>query len=370
MPSTETGLADLPTELIHQIISSLPSDACKKDLRSLCLTSRRLRSIAEEHLYASFSFTPRFTPRSTKKFSNRLSRPFKVDSDEITHHLFRTLTERPELRSWAKSLTHKAEDNWGAAQDKQIDRLILAAPEAANIPHLQILRYGRGRGDRDVAAAHLLLLLPNLRDLSILIDETYDWDDGEYKGSAIPYSHVLEMLNFAGVSSSIPGFHGFPLLTNLDLSFRERGPDEVVDGRFLLIPSLRKVRLHGVAFKQDWKCPPYSSPVTDLGLDAHKLFPYHKEGFITILKSFAHLRALCWENCLREPSFILSVLEVQKHALETIELWTGEANVGQSDSWTYTSETLDENPVPQAFSALYTYPKWKSLLLILRLQST
>ncbi|KAF1833499.1 hypothetical protein BDW02DRAFT_569931 [Decorospora gaudefroyi] len=54
--ATQPGLTDLPNELLIQIIEYIPNENCQ-DISSLSRTSRRMYTLALDHLYTSFSVT-------------------------------------------------------------------------------------------------------------------------------------------------------------------------------------------------------------------------------------------------------------------------------------------------------------------------
>ncbi|KAF2108634.1 hypothetical protein BDV96DRAFT_652575 [Lophiotrema nucula] len=323
MPETRSkGILDLPDELLCTVIEYLlsPSLAEYADdsrtnpgfynrryrTRALCRLSRacrRLNWVTRDYLYSSFYLTRRYE-----------------DDDEAIHLLVRTLIERPELHLLFKKATIDSSLVGVTVRKAPIKRSpqavdqLLDAPEFKNIPRLERFRHGIMDGYLDAATAHLLLLLPNLEDLQIVQHNSLlDKIPRDY------YSvNVLDMAGTLGLTSR---FHGFPALRTLQLCFTPQDP-AYMSGACLLIPSLRKVRLANVVlwspFEHDWKCPPYSSPVTELELIGFKWDCLRHFG--KLFRSFKNLNSVFLDggDANWNRATIFQALKNQKHALETL----------------------------------------------------
>ncbi|KAF2244830.1 hypothetical protein BU26DRAFT_508803 [Trematosphaeria pertusa] len=302
----------MPTEILRAILSYIHA---KPDLWGLSLTSRRLRNVTTEFLYANYHYNHTYKP---------------LDEDTSYNDpclLLRTLSKKPGLARLLKSVSlgyTRANDFlfWcdGALESLGIKDLGVKIREMSEVKAL--LPDAATQGFEDIFVA-LLLLTPNVENLSLQLPR--------YEGSSRGQK-ILELLASAVLAAKTPRFHKFQRLKSLSLQFGSKAkvgqaPDI---SAILRIPTLTNLNLIYVNIEDNlttWTDTEGSSAVKQLSIVKPYFGPARWHSF---LRNFKQLEGLhVWfsgetvtsaQNALYQFDRFIRTLQIHQDTLTWLHL--------------------------------------------------
>lgn len=312
-PPTQTGINDLPDELIEEIFKwanichpgHLPVEKIRQQrktrtLWSICLVSRRFHRIAEPLLYSWYA-----------------------DADSLTRrHFLRRISQSPSHAARVRKLVVRLEGDIYASQPHEsgdIGDIFAAAADVNDILSKERWLVDLARGRFESEAALLLAQTPQVEEVRFEIDKTF----GTYYG----WTHRLAQ--WIVETPSADG-HAAPLSALRSLVMVTEGYFQMMSLQdFLGLPSLRSLELWTPEATEedagDW--PRGISPIESLTIGPRVVEDEFVKGMLGACKSLRRFTYAIGRNLLDQRQWKCEAVDMdalyggllpQKDSLETL----------------------------------------------------